>query len=109
VGVRARLVAMEGGVSYEKDERVFSDVSGVAWVSLPKDCTGLGGMIASFSLGGGAVDGDCRVAGRSNVSKNVTPIGVWPCSPHDGRELSWPQDSGPLRASVPAGAHNAAI
>jgi hypothetical protein len=61
VGVRARLVAMEGGVSYEKDERVFSDVSGVAWVSLPKDCTGLGGMIASFSLGGGAVDGDCRV------------------------------------------------
>jgi hypothetical protein len=63
VGVRGRLVAMEGGVSYEKDERVFSGVSGVsgvAWVSLPKDCAGLGGMIASLSLGGGAVDGDCR-------------------------------------------------
>lgn len=63
MGVRGRLAAMEGGVSYKKDERVFSDasgVSGVAWTSLPKDCAGLGGMIASLSLGGGAVDGDCR-------------------------------------------------
>jgi hypothetical protein len=64
VGVCGRLAAMEGEVSYEKDERVFSEHSGVsgdAWVSLPKDCAGLGGMIASLSLGGGAVDCDCRV------------------------------------------------
>jgi hypothetical protein len=63
VGVRGRLVATEGGVSYDKDERVFSEVSGVsgvACVSLRRDCAGWGGMIASLSLGGGAVDGDCR-------------------------------------------------
>lgn len=61
MGVRGRLVAIEGGVSYEKDERVFSEgpgVSGVACVSLSKDCAGWGGMIASLSSGGGAVDGD---------------------------------------------------
>ena len=63
MGVRGRLAAMEGGASYEKDERVFSDGSGVsggAWVSLPKDCAGWSGMIASLSSGGGAVDCDCR-------------------------------------------------
>ena len=63
MGVRGRLVAIDGGVSYEKDERVFSEVSGVSsvvWVSLQKDCAGWGGMIASLSLSGGAVDCDCR-------------------------------------------------
>ena len=33
MGVRGRLAAMEGGASYEKDERVFSDGSGVSGVA----------------------------------------------------------------------------
>jgi hypothetical protein len=61
--VRGRLVAKEGGVSYEKDERVFLDVSGVVgvvWEFLQWGCVGWDGMIASLSFGGEAVHGDCR-------------------------------------------------
>jgi hypothetical protein len=77
VGVRGRLVAMEGGASYEKDERVFSDGSGVsggAWVSLPKDCAGWDGMIASLSLGGGAVHGDCRFDALPTEKMEMTQL-----------------------------------
>ena len=51
-------------MSYEMDERCFSEGSGVAGMvceGLRWDGAGWGGMIASLSSGGGGVHGDLRV------------------------------------------------
>jgi hypothetical protein len=56
---------MEGGVSYEMDERCFSEgscVAGMVCEGLRCDGAGCGGMIASLSSSsGGGVHGDRRV------------------------------------------------
>jgi hypothetical protein len=120
VGVRGMLVTMEGGVSYERDERCFSEgdgvASGVGCEGLWWDGAGWGGMIASLSSGGGGLRRDRRLGLRTEMIQLVVSMSEYvhsknfsPRSPHDGRELGWPHDAGPLRASVPGCCHNAAM
>jgi hypothetical protein len=77
-------------------------------------------MIASLSLGEG-VHGDrrpgLRLMERTEMIQLVGSVSVGTYirrmssarSPQNGRELSWPRDAGPLRASVAARRHDAAI
>lgn len=83
---------------------------------------GWGGMIACLSLssGDGGVHGGrrCDVVLRMEMiqlfircqkARTFDECSARPRSPHDGRELGWPYDAGPLRASVPGCCHNAAM
>ena len=49
-----------------------------------------------------------QLVGSVSVSTFIRPTSSARL-PHDGRELSWPHDAGPLRASVAARSHDAAI
>jgi hypothetical protein len=120
VGVRGMLVTMVGGVSYERDERCFSEgdgvASGVGCEGLWWDGAGWGGMIACLSSGEGGLHDDVLLMERMEKIQLVGPMSEYvhsknssPRSPHDGRELGWPYDAGPLRAIVPACGHNAAM